>query len=135
MTQAQQRVAKARAAGRPVSEHDAAIVVVEKALYQQNLEGFAFCFACRVNHLYRWGAVPHHADCYIPLLAFTVLRAEHWYERRWCPAGSPGERPFCHLILSDTGFEDGYIDCCQRPRGHDNGEHEPREGEHESARD
>ena len=92
MTQAQQRVAEALAAGRPVSEHDAAIVVVEWALDR-----------------HPWSLVQ----------VVCIL----------CKAGgvSGSGNTSCALILDQDWSHRGQH--CQRPRGHDNGAHEPREEE------
>jgi len=99
--------------------------------------GGVYCEACGGFESHRddrYGAEGRIMSCPIPAQGYRILKDEHWYERRWCKPCregrvTTGPRRRCGLTLSPQGYEEGYIDCCNRHRGHDDGIHEPREGE------
>ena len=62
----------------------------------------------------------HKTDCPVPRMGAAWLRAQHWYERRWCG-----------YEYSEGGWLKGRfrLDRCHRHPTHDDGAHEPREDE------
>ena len=100
------------------------LTVLQEAV-EWALNGADWCRACGafpVDQIVVFGRPAHHPGCLIPAAGASVLREEHWYERRW--ASTHPSRECCWLILRD-----GIEGACIRPCGHDDGIHEPREDE------
>lgn len=108
-------------------ERAAAMNTVEWALRSPTSLGY--CGVC--GYAWKWDH-QHRTDCPIPAQGYFTLKAEHWYERRWCSqwATHVHAEDDCGFILGDDEQDIGsVITCCDDARGHDKGIHEPREGE------
>lgn len=126
MTTTQTRVAEAVAAGRIPDRRDAGVAMVEWALNPiwspERSAWDVWCCACQ-----NWdgsGTKEHVDDCLIPALGASILHEAHWYARRWSYVA---RKTTCGMMLTSNKMNP--VEACQRPRGHDDGAHEPREGE------